>query len=208
MKIYDISRSVSKEEPIYPGNLGVKLISLKKYKKDGSTLSGIEFGLHAGSHLDAPPHYTKSSQTVDRIDLQQTLGWCRVVDFSKLKAGQITAKEINRVQAKVGEIILLKTKNSETKLRKFNKKFVHIEETAAKAIVKSGIKAIGIDGPSIRKFGLRPDTVHPLLLKNKILIYEGLYLKDIPPGRYYFFGLPIKIVGAEASPVRAILIKT
>lgn len=207
MKIYDISRPIVKGEPIYPGNWPVDLVRIKKYEKDGSTLSGLTLGLHTASHLDLPPHYTKSSLSADKVNLEKCFGWARVVDMSQVK-NEISAKEINRIKPKLDEILLLKTKNSGEHSKKFKKNFIHINESAAKTLVKSGIKAVGIDGPSIRKFGLRPDTVHPLLLKRGVLIYEGLVLEKIKPGRYYFFGLPLKIVGGEASPVRAILIKS
>lgn len=207
MKIIDISRPISKEEAVYPGNQPVVLTRLKKYEKDGSTLSAINFGLHTASHLDLPPHYAKSSLHAEKVDLQKCFGWARVFDFTKTK-GEIGGKEIKRIKLRADEIILLKTRNSNQAGKKFNKNFIHINEDAAKIIVKAGIRAVGIDGPSIRKFGLRPDTVHPLLLKRGVLIYEGLWLKEAKPGEYYFFGLPLKIVGGEASPVRAILIKT
>ena len=207
MKVFDISRPISKTEPSYPGNWPVKLTRLKKFKKDKSTLSGLSFGLHTASHLDLPPHYAKSRLSAEKIDLQKCFGWARVVDFSGVKF-EITSKAVSRIKPKAGEIILLKTKNSRAQAKKFNRNFVHIDESAARVLLKSGIGALGIDGPSIRKFGLRPDTVHPLLLKRGVLIYEGLLLKKVKPGRYYFFGLPLKIVGGEASPVRAILIKS
>ncbi|MEK9172978.1 MAG: cyclase family protein [Patescibacteria group bacterium] len=207
MKVFDISRSIAKGEPIYPGNWPVNLERIKKYERDGSTLSGITLGLHTASHLDLPPHYAKSSLSADKVNLEKCFGWARVIDMSKIKT-EITAREINRIKPKLDEILLLKTKNSAQHSKKFNKNFIHLNESAAKAIVKSGIKAVGIDGPSIRKFGLRPDTVHPLLLKRGVLIYEGLLLSKIKPGRYYFFGLPLKIAGGEASPVRAVLIKS
>lgn len=207
MKIIDISRPISKEEAVYPGNQPVLLSRLKKYEKDGSTLSALNFGLHTASHLDLPPHYAKSSLYAEKIDLQRCFGWARVFDFSKIKT-VITGKDIKRIKLRADEILLLRTRNSFHAGKKFNKNFVHIDEEAAKIIVKAGIRAVGIDGPSIRKFGLRPDTVHPLLLKRGVLVYEGLSLKDAKPGEYYFFGLPLKIIGGEASPVRAILIKT
>ncbi len=206
IRIYDISRPLSKGEPLYPGNEPVILRRDKIFKKDGSNSSSLSFGLHNGSHLDAPFHYLKNGLLVDRIQLGKCLGWCRVVDFTKIKS-EISEREIRKIRPKTGEIILLKTKNSLNKSRRFNPKFIHINEAAAKVLIKSKIKAVGIDGPSIRKFRLRPDTVHPLLLKGGILIYEGLNFKKVKPGRYFFIGLPLKIKGAEASPVRAVLLK-
>lgn len=207
MKIYDISRSICKGEAIYPGNLAPVLERVRNFKKDGSNLSALSLGLHTASHLDAPFHYLKNGRTVDKLPLEKCVGWCRVINFENVKQ-EIGEREVKNIKPRADEIILLKTKNSKQKnSRHFNKNFVYINEEAANMLVKIKIKAVGIDGHSIRKFRLKPDVVHPLLLRAGILIYEGLNLKNIKAGRYFFIGLPLKIKEAEASPVRAILIK-
>ena len=213
MKIFDISRPISAKEPVYPGNAKVKLEFLKTFKKDGfgklttsgSVLSQISMGVHSASHMDAPLHYVKNGKTVDKLPLENCIGWARVVDIGN-SILEIGAKEVRRIKPKAGEIILFKTKNSKPR-KKFDPDFAHLNERGARELIKAGVKAVGIDGPSIRKFRLRPDTVHPLLLKNGIVIYEGLLLDKVKKDRYYFIGLPLKIVGAEGSPVRAVLIK-
>ena len=206
MKIFDISRPIGKGEAVYPGNTAPALTKLKVFSKGKSNLASLRIGLHTASHLDAPLHYLANGKSVDQVPLERCLGWCRVADFTKTK-NEISGKEIEKIKPRAGEIILLKTKNSYGNPRRFNPKFIHISEEAAKVFVGAKIKAIGIDGPSIRKFRLKPDTVHPLLLKAGILIYEGLNLKNAKAGRYFFIGMPLKIKNAEASPVRAVLIR-
>lgn len=208
MKIYDLSDPIGIDAPIYPGNPKVVLTRIKKFTRTNhSNLSGLSLGLHTASHLDAPLHYLKSGMSVDKVELARCMGECRVVDCSAIVL-EIGEREMEKIHPKKGEILLLKTKNSSSpRSKRFNRNFIHLNEDAARALVKSKVKAIGIDGPSIRKFRLRPDAVHPMLLKAGILIYEGLRLTDIGPGRYFFFGFPLKIKGGEASPVRAIAIR-
>lgn len=206
LKIFDISRPIGKSEAVYPGNAVPALAKLKIFLKDKSNLSALSMGLHTASHLDAPLHYLKNGTTIDNLALDRCLGWCRVLDFTKVKS-EISGRDIGRIKVKTDEIILLKTKNSYGSSRRFNPKFVHINEEAARVLVKTNVRAVGIDGPSIRKFRLKPDTVHPMLLRVGIGVYEGLYLRNVKPGRYFFIGLPLKIKEAEASPVRAVLIK-
>ena len=206
IEIFDISRPIGRGEPVYPGNTAPALTKLKIFSKDRSNLSALSIGLHTASHLDAPLHYLKNGRTIDKLPLEKCIGWCRVLDFTKMK-NEISARDIGRIKASTGEIILLKTKNSYGNSRRFNPKFVHINEEVARVLVKANVRAVGTDGPSIRKFRLKPDTVHPMLLKAGIGIYEGLYFRKVKPGRYFFIGMPLKIKEAEASPVRAILIK-
>jgi arylformamidase len=198
MRIYDLSRPIAKGEPVYPGNPAPVLKRVKNFKRDKSNLSELKLG---------PTHYLKTGRSIDQIDLLKCVGWARVVNMESIKS-EIGEREIKRINPKDGEIILFKTKNSSLSRRpkKFDKAFIHITNSAARALVKSGVKAVGIDGPSIRKFRLKPDTVHPTFLKAGILIYEGLDLKGVKTGRYYFIGLPLRIKNAEASPVRAVLI--
>ena len=206
MKIFDISRPISKDEAVYPGNTVPALTWLKVFSRDRSNLGAISMGLHTGSHLDAPLHYVRNGKPVGGIVLEKCLGWCRVIDFTKAKL-EISGNDIRRIKPNTGEILLLKTRNSFSNPGRFDPKFVHVGEEAAKMLVRTKIKAVGIDGPSIRKFRMKPDVVHPLLLKAGILIYEGLQFRNVNAGRYFFIGLPLKLKEAEASPVRAILIR-
>lgn len=46
---------------------------------------------------------------------------------------------------------------------------------------------------------------HHVLLRNGVLILEGLNLKEALPGDYELMALPIKVKGADGAPVRAVL---
>lgn len=207
MRIFDISRPIARGEPAYPGNPRPILRRIKTFQRGGSTLSELSLGLHTASHVDAPLHYVWEGKSIEAVPLTKCLGWCRVVRVGNAKT-EIGEKQVRKIRPKKGEILLFKTKNSlPARSRQFYKDFAHINEAAARLLVKAKIKAVGIDGPSIRKFRLRPDTVHPLLLKAGIPIFEGLDFSGVKPGRYYFIGLPLKIVFGEASPVRAVLVR-
>lgn len=216
-KIHDISRPIASGMTVYPGNPGVKLVHTKTFTRDGQTLSLMVLGLHAATHLDAPLHMVHGGWSVEQVPLEKCMGWGRVVANDKWQMAndkedaKIEGEDIRKIKPRKREIILFKTRNSNRKSskldRKFEKNFVYLTEDAAQALVRAKVKAVGIDGPSIKKFRLRPDTVHPLLLKAGIMIYEGLNLHSIKPSRYFFIGLPLKIAGGEASPVRAVLVQ-
>ena len=100
------------------------------------------------------------------------------------------------------DIILIKTKNSYSDYRTFQKDFVYLSESGAKYLLNKKIKAFGLDYLSIG-----PKEVHNLVILNDIIVFENLYLKNITPKRYIFVGLPLKIK-LEGAPTRAILIET
>lgn len=204
VKVIDISRPLSAKAAVYPGNPPVSVKKVRTFEKNGSRLSAITTGLHGGTHMDAPANYIGKGKTADEVDLSSCMGWARVVEIKEKEI--IDENDIKRIEPLRNEILLFKTKNSRFS-QKFNPKYAHLTEGAARLLVAKSVRAVGTDGPSIRKYGLSPDTVHPVFLRTETPVYEGLWLRDVRPGKYYFIGLPLKIEGAEASPVRAILIK-
>ena len=68
-----------------------------------------------------------------------------------------------------------------------------------------GVQLIGIDTPSIDLFDSKDLPSHRMFLRCDMAILEGLVLKDVPEGLYELIALPLRLVGFDASPVRAIL---
>jgi len=63
---------------------------------------------------------------------------------------------------------------------------------------------VGIDYLSVQRFSDEPDT-HRILMEAGVAILEGLDLGEASPGRYHLIALPLRLAGAEAAPVRAVL---
>ena len=70
---------------------------------------------------------------------------------------------------------------------------------------RQGVKLIGIDTPSVDLFDSKDLPSHQMFLRYDMAILEGLVLKDVPEGNYELIALPLRLVGFDASPVRAIL---
>ena len=68
-----------------------------------------------------------------------------------------------------------------------------------------GVRLVGIDTPSIDPQNSKTMDAHKAVLAADMRILEGLVLDDVPEGRYELIALPLPIVGADASPIRAIL---
>ena len=103
-------------------------------------------------------------------------------------------------------IVLLKTKNSIRGFNNFYEDFTYLTEEGADFLIEKDIKLIGIDAPSIKQFHVE-NEVHSKLLKHGIYIVEGIDLSQAEEEVYNFIGLPLKIEGADGSPIRAILYK-
>lgn len=108
-----------------------------------------------------------------------------------------------------GDALLFKTTNSTSGLSRngiFSEKFVYLSEEAADVCVNLGAGLVGIDYISIDRYGDEMAPVHHRLLKEGILVLEGINLMDVPSGDYTLLCPPLKMKGAEASPVRALLL--
>jgi arylformamidase len=76
---------------------------------------------------------------------------------------------------------------------------------AALSLVNDGIKVIGIDYLSVDKFGDDEFPTHRALLAAGVIVIEGLDLREVEPGYYEMFCLPLKIVDGDGAPARVVL---
>jgi arylformamidase len=117
---------------------------------------------------------------------------------------EIHREHLESLDLRKNDILLLKTKNSSLGYQNFRRDFVHLKYDAAEYLVQKKIKTLGFDYLSVKKFG-GDDEVHELLINNLTLI-EGINLKNVQEGNYYFIGLALRLK-SDGSPARAILIE-
>jgi arylformamidase len=68
-----------------------------------------------------------------------------------------------------------------------------------------GVTLVGIDTPSVDPADSKTLDSHQQLLRHDMRVLENLVLDDVAPGDYELIALPLKLTGADAAPVRAIL---
>jgi arylformamidase len=209
MPIYDVTVAISAEVPIYKGDPGVEVLPFKSFAGgDGVNVSQIAFGVHTGTHVDAPNHFVEGGKRVHEIDPEKLLGPCRVIEIYD----EIIAIEPDHIgDISDVERLLLKTRNSQfwsEPEKGFRTDFSYITPDTATMLVESGVKLIGIDYLSIEQGGAPGHPVHTTLLAKEIVIVEGLDLRKVPPGEYELICMPLKYIGAggDGAPARTVLI--
>jgi arylformamidase len=170
-----------------------------------ATVSRMALGVHTGTHMDAPLHFIRNGATIDSMPLDATVGRARVIaidDPQSIKRGELLAHRIS-----AGERILFKTHNSDGAWNtdQFDEDFVFISHDAAAYLAESGIRCVGVDYLSVGGFREDGPETHHALLGAGIWIIEGLNLHGIEPGDYELACLPLKLIGSEGAPARAIL---
>ena len=204
MKIYDISKLLDKKTAIYPGNPKFEIQKVKEINKDGYNLSSFSMGTHFGTHLDSPLHFIEGGEDISSIDLSYLVGYCNVLNLENV-VSCIRKEDLSKLTIDTN-IVVLKTKNSNVPYNKFSEDFIYLDQSAIEYVVDRGVTLLCTDGPSVKERG-KKDFQHKYLFENGVYIIEGVDLKGIREGKYFFVALPLKIKGADGSPSRVILIK-
>jgi arylformamidase len=204
-KIFDISMPLTSDTPVWPTSDKFRVTWVKNLRDDGVNESTLSFNTHTGTHLDVPYHFLESGTRAGEIPLKNLVGETLVVEY--MGEGDITPDFLDRVALPSSCYkILFKTRNSLIRGTEFRKDFIALSVEGAEWIVSKGIELVGIDYLSIQRFGDAANRTHKILLQNKVLILEGLCLRDVGKGIYTLFALPLNIIETEGAPVRAILI--
>jgi arylformamidase len=174
-------------------------------RSDPCTVSLLEMGAHTGTHMDAPAHFVRGGVGIDAMPPEAAIGSARVIAIRDRKS--IKPEELRRHGIRRGERVLFKTYNSAHcwDTDDFVEDFVYISATAAQYLAQRQVSLVGVDYLSVG--GFREDGVetHQALLKAGIWIIEGLNLKRVPPGRVQLLCLPLKILGGDGGPARALV---
>lgn len=201
--IYDITPPVTPETAVFPGDTAMSREVLLDMKNgDALTLSTLRGTVHLGAHADGANHYGMDAPSIDEIPIDHYLGMCEVIDCEDAASRRLLIQDLR--QPVDAERILLKTgtwPDSTT----FNTDFAGLSVELVEHLASRGVRTIGIDTPSVDVADSKDLPAHRAILKHKIAILECLDLTGVPAGAYELIALPPKLVGFDASPVRAVL---
>ena len=206
--IHDISVTLGTESIDYPGDTAYSRNLIMNSGDSFCNLSRLEMSCHSGTHLDVPFHFYTDGKTLD--DFQVTDFIKRVREIEIMNPEKITASEVDWSLISPGDGVLFKTRNSRdglVKSGKFVSDFVYLSKEAAQKVNECGATLVGIDYISIEQFGVEKFHSHLEVLGQDVIVLEAINLESISEGIYTLMCLPLKLSGADASPVRAVLIE-
>jgi arylformamidase len=204
MEIYDISQTLCHGIAVWPGDPEFKHRRVSQIDDEtASNVSAVDMCVHTGTHVDAPFHFERTGKGVETLPPSSFMGPARV--FSLAAGDCVRAADLCGLDWANVERVLFKTRGSRHAESTFNRDYVHISYDAAEFLVERRLRLVGIDSPSVDAFDSSDFPSHRTLLRNEIVILEGVRLQHVQPGDYELICLPLKIAGADGSPVRAIL---
>ncbi|XP_074313175.1 cyclase-like protein 2 [Silene latifolia] len=216
-RIMDITHRITPRMPNFGSDEGLgQFIWLVKSKRNGSIANNSEMKIptHTGTHVDSPAHffddYLDAGFDVDTLDLDVLNGPALLVDVPR--SSNITEAVMKSLHIPKGvRRVLFRTLNTDRKLmfqKEFDSSYVAFEKDGAQWLIdNTDIKLVGVDYLSAASFD-HLESSHLVFLESKeIILVEGLKLDDVPAGMYNVHCLPLRLLGAEGSPIRCILIK-
>ncbi len=212
-KHYDVTIEISEDSVVYPGDPLVRIGEYRSIRHgDVCNISKLTLGSHTGTHVDAPKHFYEDGMTVNNLPLDNLIGKVKVFHiFDKNSSDTrlfIGVEDLKNLQIDEGDRIIFKTHNSDLlNMKEFYPEFVYLHPEAARYLVKKKIKTLGFDYFSVEKYDCDISETHYILLKENVIVIEGLDLRQIMPGDYEMVALPLKIRGCDGSPIRVVLSK-
>lgn len=205
MKLIDVTVPLDANLPTYPGNTPFHLEAVKRRARgDSSNVSSVRMSVHAGTHVDAPRHFFDEGPGAEALALDVLCGRTRVIELTTRKG--VTAEDLASHDFTEDVRVLIKTHNSRLwGSAVFREDFIALTEAAARFIVEQGVKLVGVDYLSVEEYKRPGAPAHHMLLGAGTIVIEGLNLRDVDPGTYEMFCLPLAIVGSDGAPARVVL---
>jgi arylformamidase len=202
-RIFDISPPISRATPAFPGDTTyAQRWTAEIGPACPVNVSAITMSPHLGAHADAPLHYARDGGAIGRMDLEPFLGPCRVI-FAIDRGAFVRPEHLAHAAAGLPPRVLVRT--CVRAPTQWSPTFAAFAPETIAWLAGLGVRLVGIDSPSVDPADSKTLESHQQLLTYDIRVLENLMLDEVPAGDYELIALPLKLVEADASPVRAVL---
>ncbi len=205
MAFYDISRTISPQTTVWPGD-SLFRFDMVLSKKEGASvnLTTIHLSPHTGTHADAGFHFADDGLHPDQLPLEKYIGRAQVVAIERQHGGIVPADMEGKIQAPL-ERLLIHTWVSDIPDDQWPEDFPYPTIELVDWLAEQGAVLLGLDSPSVDAFDSKDLPCHHRLRERGLVHLESLQLAGVPDGIYELIALPLKISGICGSPVRAVL---
>ena len=203
-RIWDISPPVHEGAPVFPGDTPYRQRWAASIGPGCPVnVSEITLSPHVGAHADAPLHYAPDGTTIGNVDLAPFLGPCRVIHA--IACGPLIEwPHIEHAVAGLPPRVLVRT-YQRAPVERWDGALSAYAPATIERLAGLGVLLVGIDTASIDPADSKTLDSHQVIRRMNLRVLENLVLDDVPEGDYELIALPLKLVSADASPVRAVL---
>ena len=202
-RLWDISPPVHAASPVFPGDtVYAQAWNARIGPGCPVNVSTLTLSPHTGAHADAPLHYDDAGAPAGALDLQPYLGPCRVIHALGVQSLVEWPHIAHRVQG-LPPRVLLRTYARQPE--GWDPMLAAFAPQTIERLADLGVTLIGIDTASIDPADSKALPSHQVIRRRGLRVLENLLLDDVPEGDYELIALPLKLLTADASPVRAVL---
>jgi kynurenine formamidase len=210
-KIVDLSHELTVNTPVYPGDPVPNISVATTIENEGYNLFNVFLGSQTGSHVDAPYHFSNQGATIDQMDLRYFMGYGLVIDMThKKRKEQFYQDEIMHFEKQIETVDIVLFKTNWYRKAGTDEFFDHpfLSKEAGQFLLAKGIKTVGIDTINLDNTGGIEFPIHDMYSAAGGIIAENLAQLDaIDFNLPFIFLLPLKLMGCDGSPVRAVAIE-
>lgn len=203
-RLWDISPPVREGAPVFPGDTPYQQHWAATIAPGCPVnVSTLTLSPHAGAHADAPLHYDPQGTPIGALDLEPYLGRCRVIHA--IARGPLVAWEhIAHAVRDLPPRVLVRT-YERAPVDRWDPQLAAYAPATITRLADLGVRLVGIDTASIDPAESKTLDSHQVIRERGLRVLENLVLDDVPEGDYELIALPLKLMTADASPVRAVL---
>ena len=202
-RLWDISPPVHAGSPVFPGDAAYRSVWAARIAPGCPVnVSTITFSPHTGAHADAPLHYGDEGAAIGAVDLAPYLGRCRVIHA--IGAPLVQWSHLAHAVADLPPRVLVRT-YAQAPVDRWDPELSAYAPETIERLADRGVSLIGIDTASIDPAASKTLDSHQVIRIRGLRVLENLVLDEVPEGDYELIALPLKLIHADASPVRAIL---
>src|SRR5713226_9829249 len=202
--LIDISPIVDESINVWPGNTPfVQTVNADMRNGANLTLSDIRTSVHVGAHADAPSHYVTDGIDIASRLLEYYIGRCVVLHIRVRRGERILPEHLDGKVVSAPRVLLRTGTFPDP--RKWNNDFAYLSPALVEHLYQHGVMLVGIDTPSVDAFDSNVLEAHQVFARHDMAMLEGLMLDHVDEGEYELIAPPLPLVGADASPVRAVL---
>jgi arylformamidase len=211
-EFFDISRPLARSTAPWPGDTPISFdLNWKMSEGAAVNVGAITMSVHNGTHADARFHFDPKGESIEKAPLDIYVGRATVVDlaqafFRSKEKHLITTEDLQPHAEEIAATsrLLVKTGRwSDSTI--FPNQIPVIAADVPAWLQKNGVKLLGLDLPSMDEIDSKSLQNHHALAHAGIAIVESLDLSEVAPGIYNLAALPLKIIGGDGAPMRAIL---
>ncbi|WP_241383788.1 cyclase family protein [Rhodococcus sp. CH91] len=206
-RIVDLTHVVSPDIQVYPGDPAPTFTPHATLGADGFELTRIDMGSQTGTHVDAPRHVRRGGAAIDAVAPEVFVGRGVVLDVrAGAGPGALVGPDLwGECALGPGDIALVLTGWSQYFGTDHYFEHPALSVGACRWLLDRGVRAIGIDAPSVDPTGGELLAAHHVLAEAGAIICENLRnLEEVDFADPLVSLLPIPFAGADGAPVRAV----